>query len=83
VKEIEEKGFDRHYEPGEKTGPWKSENWQSKHPNLDIRHGKNLTRAKWHPSEFRNKIYARGWKEADAIPPWYEEGKFQETLFAS
>ena len=83
VKEIEKKGFDRHYEPGEKTGPWKSRNWKSKHPNLDIRHGNNLTRAKWHPSEFRNKQYAKGWREADAVPPWYEEGKFQETLFDS
>ena len=80
VEEIEERGFDRHYEPGEKTGPWKSQNWQSERPNLDIRHGRNLTRAKWHPSEFRNKRYARGWREADAVPPWYEEGKFGELL---
>jgi len=80
VAEIEEKGFDRHYEPGEKTGPHKSNNWQSEHPNLDIRHGKNLTRAKWHPSEFRNKRYAKGWKETDSVPPWYEEGEFGKLL---
>ena len=80
VGEIRDKGFDRHFEPGEKTGPHKSENWQSASPNLDIRHGKNLTRAKWNPSQFRNKKYARGWKEADEIAPWYTRGKFKELI---
>jgi len=79
VREIEER-WDRHYEPGEKTGPWASENWAAPHPNLDIRHGRNLSRAKWHPSEFRNQRYARGWREADAVEPWYEEGGFDALL---
>jgi len=76
VQEIEEYGFDRHYEPGEKTGPWRSENWQGEWPNLDIRHKHNMTATKWHPSEFRNKRYARGWKETDSVEPWYKEGGF-------
>jgi len=82
VGEIQRDGFDRHYEPGEKTGPHPSENWQSEYPNLDVRHGRNLTRAKWHPSQFRNRRYARGWREADAVEPWYEEGRFKEALDA-
>ena len=80
VAEIEAGKWDRHFEPGEKSGPWKSENWRGEWPNLDIRHGRNLTRAKWHPSEFRNRRYARGWKEADAVEPWYSEGGFGEVL---
>ena len=80
VAEIEANGFDRHFEPGEKTGPHKSENWQSEYPNLDIRHKNNLTRAKWHPSQFRNQQYAKGWKEANAVEPWYSEGELQNLL---
>ncbi len=54
-----ESGFDRHYEPKENT-----ENYQSKRPNIDIRHGKNATKSKWSPTDFRNKRYAKGWKES-------------------
>lgn len=54
-----ESGFDRHYEPKENT-----ENYQSERPNIDIRHGKNVTISKWSPNDFRNKRYAKGWKES-------------------
>ena len=72
VREIERDGFDRHYEPGHKTGlPDRYIfNWQSEYPNLDIRHNRNLTRSKWHPSEFRNQRYAQGWREADEVDGW-------------
>jgi len=71
VAEIEERGFDRHYEPGRKTGPHGTCNWQSRYPNLDIRHGKNMTKSKWSPGEFRNKRYAKGWQETDGeLPGW-------------
>ena len=80
MAEIEASGFDRHFEPGEKTGPYQSENWQSESPNLDIRHKHNLTRAKWHPSQFRNQRYAQGWREVDAVAPWYEEGGLQALI---
>lgn len=55
---IEAHGFDRHYEP---RGV-RSVNWQSREPNLCIRHGGNLTRSKWSPDEFRNPKYAKGWQ---------------------
>jgi len=67
---IEAHGFDRHYEPGRKTGNWKTENWQSAQPNVDIRHNATLTRSKWSPDEFRNKRYAEGWQEANEVPWW-------------
>jgi len=44
VEQIEQNGFDRHFEPGPKTGLWRTENWRSEYPNLDIRHGATWTR---------------------------------------
>jgi len=71
VAEIERDGFNRHYEPGPKTGPYHTANWQSAFPNLDIRHRRTLTKSKWSPSEFRNKKYAKGWRETDGeIEGW-------------
>lgn len=52
------KQADGHYEPKENT-----ENYMSAHPNIDIRHDKNLTKSKWSPADFRNKKYAKGWRE--------------------
>lgn len=68
VQEIEEKGFDRHYEPQE----GKRENYQSKVPNVCIRHDHNLTQSKWSPKDFRNKKYAEGWEESsvEKLPGW-------------
>lgn len=59
LKHFRNKKADGHYEPKENT-----ENYMSAFPNLDIRHNKNLTRSKWSPEEFRNKRYARGWRES-------------------
>jgi len=70
VAQIEADGFDRHYEPGHKTGVAKVKNWSSKFPNLDIRHDKTLTRSKRSPDEFRNQQYARGWKTAEQVDGW-------------
>lgn len=78
LEQIMEFGFNGHYEPGvkqtiysyQKGGKYGTENWKSKFPNICIRHGSNLTKSKWSPDEFRNKEYAKGWKEADEIPGW-------------
>lgn len=64
VAQIMESGFDRRYEP---RGNVKL--WQSKEPNVCIRHDANLTMSKWSPTEFRNPRYAKGWKEGE-IPNW-------------
>lgn len=66
VAQIEQEGFNRHYEPQEGI----KENYQSEIPNICIRHNANLTMSKWSVNDFRNKKYAKGWKEADYVPGW-------------
>lgn len=44
--------------------------WWSEGPNIDIRHGHNLTRSRWSPDQFRNPKYCQGWQLADAVPGW-------------
>ena len=70
IKEIEENGFDRHYEPPEELRI----NYESKLPNVCIRHNHNLTKSKWSVDDYRNKKYAKGFKTADIkdIPFWGE-----------
>lgn len=74
VKEIEEKGFDRHYEP--QTD--KRENYESQIPNVCIRHDKNITMSKWSVKDYRNKKYAKGWREisVEELPGWSLESLF-------
>lgn len=89
VKMVEEIGFSRKmgFEPGthgraERVDNYKSEAWMSKVPNVDIRHGTNLTQSRWSESEFRNKKSCRGWKLTDGIPYWgITKGRFDEFLF--
>lgn len=83
IAQIEDKGNNRHYEPGTNAniyghhskGRYGSRNYLSEFPNVDIRHGNNLTPSKWSPREFRNKKYAKGWKETDEIPYWGRVGE--------
>jgi hypothetical protein len=72
IAQVERDGFNRHYEPGLKqtVGGRKVENWRSAYPNLDIRHGANLTASKWRVADFRNPQNARGWREADDVDGW-------------
>lgn len=69
VKQLKTDGFNRHYEPNERYD-LKTENWLSEYPNLDIRHDNTITKSKWSINDFRNKKYAKGWKEASEIPGW-------------
>ncbi len=72
LEQIATDGFNRHYEPGvhQTVGSGKVENRLSEFPNICIRHDSNLTKSKWSPDEFRNKIYSKGWKSADNVPGW-------------
>jgi len=72
IEQLEREGFNGHYEPGlhQSVGGQKVENVRSLYPNIDVRHGGNLTRSKWSIDDFRNKRYARGWREADELPGW-------------
>ena len=84
VAMVEANGFSRRmgYEVGthrrkERVDDLESGTWMSERPNLDIKHGKNLTKARWSKDEFRNQRYTKGWTEADQVPGW---GKFSEVL---
>lgn len=83
--EIEFNTFIRRigFEPGthnrkERVDLLESEGWKSEFPNVDIRHGKNLSGTLWKKEQFRNQIFTRGWIESDdEIPGW---GKTSELI---
>jgi hypothetical protein len=55
--------------------------WQSHWPNIDIRHGDNLTPTRWRQDQFRRKSSIVGWTEADGVPGWgLTRGRFREFL---
>lgn len=80
-KEVEEKGFNRSYEPGgrDKT---KYENWRSEFANIDLRHGANLTSSKWSIEDFRDKSTCVNWQETttDKIVGWDNLDSFIKSL---
>lgn len=88
VAHIEQHGWERNigYEPGTNARSrafeaHQSETWMAARPNVDIRHGHNLTASKWAIRDFRNKANAIDWREADAIPYWGRtRGRFREWL---
>jgi hypothetical protein len=78
VKKIEKEGFSMKtisFEPGTRDNRWVA--WKSEQPNVDIRHGANLTKSKWSPKDFRNPKYCINWESAYEIPFW---GKIKLTL---
>ena len=89
VARMEAEGrFDRNigFEPGSHKPPRGIDDhpalhWMSAKPNIDIRHGGNLTKSRWSRDEFRNKKTCLGWTEADAVPGWGRtRGRFDEFL---
>ena len=84
-KEVE---FDRHigFEPGTHSLPrgidnFKSEPYWSKFPNIDIRHGTNLTKSRFSQDQFIDKSTCLGWEMADEVPFWgATKGKFDQFL---
>lgn len=75
---VEQNGFNRRmgFEPGthnrpERVDDFKSGEWRSEFPNIDIRHDQNLTRSRWNLSEFKTRrAIGPSWREADEIPGW-------------
>ncbi len=72
VRRIEKEGFSMRigFEPGcnprkERIDNYKAERWQSKYPNLDLRHDHNLTKSRWSKDQFRNKKSIEGWTESN------------------
>lgn len=73
------------FEPGthgraERVDDCKAGSWWSDQPNLDIRHGNNLTPSRWRKDEFRNHRSCPNWKEAEFVQPWYGPGEFRKLI---
>lgn len=69
------KPYDIGFEPGthnreQRPTNYKCASWKSDKPNIDLRHENNLTKSKWHPSEFRSQRNCRNWQETHDIPGW-------------
>ena len=64
------------FEPGTHNRPERIDmlgckDYRSQEPNLDIRHGGNLTKNRWRIDQFRDKSVAKSWKETDdGVPYW-------------
>ena len=76
----EKEGFTRKgYEPGTRTKQFAV--WNSKFPNIDIRHKNTLTANRWSQDQFRDKSTCQGWVMADEVPFWGKtKGRFKELL---
>jgi len=59
------KNIDRSYEPQENF-----ETYRAEFPNIDIRHGENLTKSKWSINDFRDKSTCINWKETNRVEGW-------------
>jgi len=88
VQMVEEHGFSRRmgYEPGTHGRAERVDNygfavWMSEWPNIDLRHGNNLTQTRWSRDEFRNQKFTEGWTEAESVPGWGRTmGRMDELL---
>lgn len=77
VEAVRRDGYnhDWGYEPGAHVGRKAFTDvpalpWRSPQPNVDIRHGGNLTKTRWSQAEFRDKRTCQGWREASEVPGW-------------
>ena len=88
VARVEREGFTRSmgFEPGTHRTPRgiddnPSGEWYSAVPNIDVRHGHNLTPSRWRQDQFRNPRSCRGWIEAGEVPGWgVTAGRMPEFL---
>jgi hypothetical protein len=89
IARVEAEGFSRRmgFEPGTRKlrhggiDDLRHETWFSEVPNIDLRHGLNLTASRWKKEEFRDQRYTAGWTEADAVPGWGQTaGRMAELL---
>lgn len=67
LHQLENSGFDGHYEPRGIRGAWTSEE-----PNVDIRHNTNLTPNRWSKNQFKNQDNTLGWTEGKC-PEWAKD----------
>jgi hypothetical protein len=72
---VERDGFSMRmgFEPAshnrpERVDDLQSDTWRSEVPNIDIKHGGNLSPSKWSLADFRTA--PTGWQESDRVPDW-------------
>jgi hypothetical protein len=63
------------FEPGthhrpERIDDLTAEGYRAEWPNVDIKHGCNLTKNRWSQDEFRDKQSCLNWQESDSVPFW-------------
>ena len=88
IELVEKNGFSMKtgYEPGshnrkERVDDLQSETWRSEFPNLDLKHGANLSPTKWSQKDFRSQRNCQNWQEAGFVEGWGQiEGRFDEFL---
>jgi len=88
VERVERDGWTNSigFEPGTHRTPrgiddYPAERWMSEYPNIDIRHGANLTPSRWRQDEFRNPKACEGWTEAGSVPGrGVTAGRFGELM---
>lgn len=80
VRKIEADGWDKNgYEPGTRSirlggfSDSKSEHFNSKESNIDIRHNNNLSASKWKPEQFKSQRSCRNWQESSIDNLWAKE----------
>ena len=50
---------------------FKCDSWESKQPNIDIKHNANATGARWKKEQYRNQKWTEGWEEREnELPGW-------------
>ena len=89
VARVEKDGFTRRmgFEPGTHRTPrgvddYPAERYMSKFPNVDVRHGSNLTANRFSKDQYRSRRAIIGWKLCDDIPGWgHTKGRFDEFLY--
>jgi hypothetical protein len=88
---VEKEGkYDRAigFEPGCHTFPrgideFRAKRYMSEFPNIDLRHGKNLTKSRWSKDQFRSQKHCKGWTMADEVEGWgVTKGRMEEFLKA-
>lgn len=68
LEQFESGNFDRKFEPqGDNKDQYGT--WMSSEPNIDIRHGENLTKSKWSIDDFRDKKTCVNWQVGEC-PEW-------------
>ena len=71
VAEVEKNGYSNKmgFEPGGRNTDM-TQAWKSEFPNIDIKHGHNLSKDKWSLKDFRDKSTSKGFATTTQIPGW-------------